>query len=177
MSTLPPPNPDPAAAEMSAQEQAAHDTRQVFVGIVLMISGVMLLPVMDAAAKILGTGMAMNPVAVACYRFVMQVVLMAPIVFILAGPRGFIPRPFHIQFLRGAFLAGATIIYFLSIRQMPLANTLAIYFVFPLIVTIISGVFMGESVGPRRYAAVLVGFIGVLWSSARARTRWNRSPF
>ena len=162
MSTMPPPNPDAATAAAPIVAVEREDARQVFIGIVLMTVGVMLLPIMDSSAKILGGQLSMNPVAVACYRFVMQIVLMAPIVLYISGLRGFIPRPLHIQFLRGAFLGGATIIYFLSIRQMPLATTLAIYFLFPLIVTVLSGLFMGEAVGPRRYAAVLVGFVGVV---------------
>jgi len=45
---------------------------------------------------------------------------------------------------------------------MPLADALALIFVSPLLVTALSPWVLGESVGPRRKLAVLVGFLGAL---------------
>ena len=45
---------------------------------------------------------------------------------------------------------------------MPIADAIAIFFVEPLILTLISAVFLGEKIGWRRLAAVAVGFIGAL---------------
>lgn len=64
--------------------------------------------------------------------------------------------------LRGIVGAGAIFGFFLSFRYLPLAEAYTIFFVSPLIVTALSGPMLGEPVGWRRWAAILVGFIGVL---------------
>ena len=52
--------------------------------------------------------------------------------------------------------------FFLAFAAMPLADAVAIAFAGPLFLTLLSIPFLGEQVGPRRWAAVIVGFIGVL---------------
>ena len=47
-------------------------------------------------------------------------------------------------------------------RALPLATTTAIGFISPLFVTILSIFFLKEKVGLRRWAAIVVGFLGVL---------------
>lgn len=51
---------------------------------------------------------------------------------------------------------------FYALARMPLATVVAIMFAAPLFVTALSVPLLGEHVGPRRWAAVLVGFVGVL---------------
>lgn len=52
--------------------------------------------------------------------------------------------------------------FFYGLSKMPLVNTLTLAFTAPLIVTALSVPVLGERVGPRRWAAVVVGFVGVL---------------
>lgn len=52
--------------------------------------------------------------------------------------------------------------YYLAVASMPLAEVVAIVFSAPLFVTAMSAVFLREQVGPRRWGAVLAGFVGVL---------------
>ncbi len=68
--------------------------------------------------------------------------------------------PMHM--LRGLCVVFANMTFFLGLAAMPLADAVAIFFVSPLVITVFSVVFLGETVGPRRWAAVGVGFIGVL---------------
>ncbi|MFV2093186.1 MAG: DMT family transporter, partial [Hyphomicrobiales bacterium] len=63
---------------------------------------------------------------------------------------------------RGVLLAVATLMFFTSLAVLPLADAIAIFFVEPLILTVLSAVFLGEPVGWRRLLAVAVGFIGAL---------------
>jgi drug/metabolite transporter (DMT)-like permease len=62
--------------------------------------------------------------------------------------------------------AGCTVsdmtMFVASISLMPLADTVTIGFAAPLIMTILSVLLLKERVGPRRWAAVVVGFIGVV---------------
>lgn len=70
-------------------------------------------------------------------------------------------RP-RLSILRGlcGFVSYTT--YYLAVASLPLAEVVAIVFTAPLFVTVMSAIFLREEVGPRRWAAVVVGFIGVL---------------
>jgi drug/metabolite transporter (DMT)-like permease len=50
----------------------------------------------------------------------------------------------------------------MGLAALPLAEIAAIKFSGPLMITILSVVILGETVGPRRWLALLVGFMGVL---------------
>lgn len=52
--------------------------------------------------------------------------------------------------------------FFWALSLMPLANVVALTFAAPLIMTVLSVFMLGETVGPRRWAAVVIGFVGVL---------------
>jgi drug/metabolite transporter (DMT)-like permease len=64
--------------------------------------------------------------------------------------------------LRGVFLLLSTLGFFLGLRALPMADALAIYFIYPFIVTALSPLFLGEHPGWRRWTAVGFGFIGSL---------------
>ena len=67
-----------------------------------------------------------------------------------------------LQLIRAAALFGATSCMYVAITRMQLGDASAIQFLAPVLVTALSGLLLGEHVGPRRWAAVLFGFIGVL---------------
>ena len=64
--------------------------------------------------------------------------------------------------LRGVLLFGGYTCYYLAIASVSLAEASSIFVVAPLLLTALSVPVLGERVGPRRWAAVVVGFIGVL---------------
>lgn len=66
------------------------------------------------------------------------------------------------QLLRVTFVMVSNVTYFLGLAVLPLADAVAIAFVSPLIVTILSVLILHEPVGPRRWAAVAAGFVGVI---------------
>jgi drug/metabolite transporter (DMT)-like permease len=75
------------------------------------------------------------------------------------------------ELLRGLFLAGATFFNFFALKYLPLTVTVSILFATPLVVCAASVPLLGERVGPRRWSAVGVGFLGVLvvtrpWSAS-----------
>ena len=69
---------------------------------------------------------------------------------------------FGMQFLRGLFLVGTTLLFFLAIRTMPLADATSIMFLSPILVTALSVPLLREQVGPRRWLGVAAGFAGAL---------------
>ncbi|MEO0503610.1 MAG: DMT family transporter, partial [Pseudomonadota bacterium] len=64
--------------------------------------------------------------------------------------------------LRGFLLASATLFNFITLLYLPLTVTGSIMFSAPIIVCALSWPLLGERVGPWRWAAIMVGFIGVL---------------
>ena len=63
---------------------------------------------------------------------------------------------------RSFFQAGAMLIYFGCLSVLPIGVVVAGLFTSPLFVVLISIVFQGKTVGPFRWAAVVIGFVGAL---------------
>ena len=150
-----PVNPAPLAP--LPPEQAEDDARG---GIVLMALAVFMLPVMDGIAKYLGADY--GPIQIGMLRFVMQVVFTLPFALWMVGARALIPHPFGLQVLRGMLIGMGTVFFFAALRFMPIAETLAIFFISPLLVTAISALLLRERVGIRRWSAVVAGFVGAM---------------
>jgi drug/metabolite transporter (DMT)-like permease len=64
--------------------------------------------------------------------------------------------------LRGLALLASTILNFIAVRYLPLTVTSAISFTMPLLLCVLSIPILGETVGWRRWLAIMVGFGGVL---------------
>ena len=70
-------------------------------------------------------------------------------------------RPW-LQFWRALLLIIESAIFMLAFKLMPIGDVHAVAAVAPLLVVALSVPLLGEKVGPRRWLAVFVGFIGVL---------------
>lgn len=71
-------------------------------------------------------------------------------------------RRLPLQIVRALCLVVVTLLAMLAFRVMPIAETTAILFSAPLMVTLAAGPLLGEQVGPVRWAAVAIGFVGVV---------------
>ena len=67
-----------------------------------------------------------------------------------------------LNLVRSALAFASYMSFYLALAEMSLAETVAIGFSAPLFITLLSALFLGERVGPARWAAVLVGFGGML---------------
>lgn len=76
------------------------------------------------------------------------------------GPIRFSKPWLHV--LRGALVGCSTHLGFYAISEIPLATATVLFFSAPIFTTLFAPLVLGERVGPRRWAAVLVGFVGVL---------------
>jgi drug/metabolite transporter (DMT)-like permease len=63
---------------------------------------------------------------------------------------------------RGALNFTAYTAYYLGLAALPIATCVALFFTAPLFITLLSVAALGERVGPRRWTAVVVGFLGVV---------------
>jgi len=69
---------------------------------------------------------------------------------------------FHAQSARALCFAASGFLWVLGLRFLPLADAVSITFMSPILVTALAPFVLGESVGWRRWAAVLIGFCGAL---------------
>ncbi len=127
-------------------------------GILLYIPAMAIVPLMDGIAKHLSTEMSVMQVSWA--RYFAHFAILLPIILIKHRPAQLIPSQPILQLVRGGLLLVSTVCFFWAISLMPLADALAIVFVSPLVVTALSPWLLGETVGLRRWSAVVVGFIG-----------------
>ena len=130
-------------------------------GIAFLLTAMAILPVIDVLAKYLGQ--AGLPILVVVWaRALFGGLMTLPFALRAEGMRAFLPaHPLH-HLGRAVPLYGATFLFFLGLKHLPIADALAIFFVNPLVIVILSALFLRERVGPRRWAAVGVGFLGTL---------------
>lgn len=134
---------------------------QTLRGIALMLAAMAILPFLDVCAKILGR-QGVPVIEVVWARMVFGTLFTLPFAWRAAGAGVLVPARPVVHGFRAAFLIGATAFFFLGLQYMPIADTLAIFFVQPLVVTALSPFVLGERVDGRRWAAVVVGFLGTL---------------
>lgn len=129
-------------------------------GIMLMISGVFLFGVMEVMVKTLAQDYEIIQIVWARFLFHFLIFLA---LFSRSGLIGISAtrRP-GLQIARSFLLLAATTFFFFALRYLPLADATSIGFVSPLLVTALAIPFLGEKVGARRWAAIMVGFAGML---------------
>jgi drug/metabolite transporter (DMT)-like permease len=144
---------------MSGAEAPAKDQSLAGIGFVLL--AVLIIPGMDAVAKLVSGDL--SPGQIAWARFLFLLLFTLPFARAAAGSwRAMIPPRPRLNALRGPIHAVASFFFFGAIATMPLADALALAFVQPLFLTALSPIFLGERIGVRRWTAVGVGFVGAL---------------
>ena len=119
-----------------------------------------MLPIMDGFAKYLSSTLPVLQITWSRYFF--TVVIALPIMLIFFRKNLTWTEQPKLQLIRGLLLFCANVLFFYSISIISLSKALTLAFIAPLIVTILSPVLLGEKVGLRRWAAVIIGFIGSL---------------
>lgn len=130
-------------------------------GIGLMLVAMAVLPYLDVAAKFLGQ-QGIPVLQIVWGRMAFGAALTLPFVLRSDGVAAFLPSLPVYQSLRAILLLASTAFFFAGLRYLSVADTLAIFFVQPLVLTLLSPFVLGEHVGWRRWLAVAVGFGGTL---------------
>ena len=138
----------------------AHQRHLRLTGIALMCGAVATFSCLDTTGKYLLRYM--DPLQVVWARyfgaFLLALIFLNPI----TRPKMMTTtRPF-LQFGRSALLLGSTALAFFALRYLQLDEALAILFSTPFLVALLCGPLLDEWVGWRRWAAIGVGFFGVL---------------
>ena len=94
-------------------------------------------------------------------RFGFGLLFLLPALWAMRGKR-FAPGVGRMFLGRGALHVVAVILWFYAMARVPVAEMAAIAFLGPVIVLVIGGLLLGEGLGARRIAAVLVAVVGGL---------------
>lgn len=141
----------------SARSLPVQDTVR---GIVLMCGAFLMFSLLDTTAKYLGRHYPMAQVVWA--RYIGHAGVALVFVWIHWRQRPWRSARPRLQLVRGTLLLLGTSLNFLALRYLQLAETASIYFSTPLLVAALAVPILGERIGPRRLAAIVVGFVGVL---------------
>jgi drug/metabolite transporter (DMT)-like permease len=128
--------------------------------IVTICIGVGFLVLNDAIAKLLTSHY--EPAQIIFVRNMIAAPLIAAAIYVLRGSAGLRTQSLQVHALRGLLMFAGAYLYFRSLAVLPLAEATALVFSAPIFITVLSVPLLGETVGWRRWGAVLVGFLGVL---------------
>lgn len=117
--------------------------------------------ILNAMSKTLSTS-GYPVIEVIWARYVFAFVFMLAMFLPRSGLKLFSIHRLDTQVVRGLLLFFSSYLFFHGVVYLPLATAASISLASPIIVTALSSRLLGEPVGPRRWAAVVVGFIGAL---------------
>jgi drug/metabolite transporter (DMT)-like permease len=156
LDSAPLPLPEKKPAARPAPARADRPLR----GIALILASTVFLGTSDATSKYLSA--TLPSIEIAWIRFLVFALIMVPAM--LPGSPLFALRTGRpdLQGMRAVALLGSSLLFISGLRYLPIAEASATSFISPLFVTALSIIFLGESVGLRRWLATAVGLIGVL---------------
>jgi len=129
-------------------------------GILFLTTALTLNAVKDGVAKMIGVHY--SPLMLVWIHVVFASLVLMPVVWKKYGAAMVLPRPFIPQTIRCAFFLLGIGLFYWSLNFIPLADTTAMVFIAPIVVTALSPLLLGEKLGLHRTLAVVVGFIGML---------------
>jgi drug/metabolite transporter (DMT)-like permease len=140
--------------------RSASTASQVTTGITLMFLSVLVSPIIDIFAKLAIVTIPSAEITAA--RFVVQALCMLPIVLWRRTWADFSWRQSMFHAMRGAIITVSMVSFVTTLKYMAVADAIAIFFVEPIMLTILSSIFLKETIGWRRYTACGVGFFGAM---------------
>ncbi len=116
---------------------------------------------LDTSAKWLVTG-GYAVIFVVWVRFLSQAIILLVLYRGWNNPRLWRMENPALQIIRGLLLPSMTVLNFFALQYLQLAQTVSVLLAAPLLVAALAGPMLGEWAGPRRWIAIIFGFIGVL---------------
>jgi drug/metabolite transporter (DMT)-like permease len=141
-------------------EAALNSNNSVARGIMAIVAGVFLFSIADGFGKWFGMA-GYHTTQIVFFRYLFGLLPVGIVVW-HAGIGALMTRRPLAHIARGIMMFTALSLFFRGLRDVPLAEGIAVAFSAPLFVTAMSAPVLGEKVGPQRWAAVLIGFFGML---------------
>ena len=129
-------------------------------GALLCVMAVALFACMDTVTKYLSQT---HPVPlIVAARYLGNLLLMVGFIVPRHGRQMIRTQRTGLVWVRALCLALASLLIGFALQRMPVAETTAILFLSPILLTIVAGPFLNERVGPVGWIATLAGFAGVM---------------
>ena len=144
---------------MAAPLQASVNTDN-FKAIIYIIGTFLSFAILDGAAKY--ASQSIDILFLVWSRFVVQAIMICVITHPSEWKKVIVFRRPWLQLFRAAILLGATVFNFFALRELQLAQTVSVLFCSPFMIAILGIILLKESVGIKRWSAILIGFCGVL---------------
>lgn len=141
-------------------EPDAPETGSFAMAVVLLVAGLATASLSGAFLKLMAAEL--NVAVMTFGRYAGYLVVLLPIAVWRYGRQVVLPPAAPIQFLRATLILCATLSFVFSVRYLPLANTVAILYIYPFIVALLSPWLLAERAGPAIWFGVVCGFIGIL---------------
>ncbi|MDX6750422.1 DMT family transporter [Geminicoccaceae bacterium 1502E] len=128
--------------------------------VLLILAGMVAFTTNDALVKLLTERLPVGQV-----MFVRGIAVVALLLALLRRRHRAVPLAACLQrhvVVRALLEAGITFCFLAALARMPIANATTLFFSAPIMLTVLAALVLGEQVGPRRWAAVVVGFVGVV---------------
>lgn len=145
--------------EMS-DTSAAREASSPVTGILLVIAGVSLGAVNGALFKALTP--LLPEVLITFGRYLVYLAIMLPVALWRRGPMVFWPPRPWLQIVRGVVQCLGTLAFVAAAVGMPVADAIALLYVYPFLVTATAPFALGERVPPIAWVGVAGGFLGVI---------------
>ena len=128
--------------------------------IVTMLAAVGLFSLMDSGLKLLSARY--PPLEVATLRGAASFPWVLAWALATIGWRPLLRIRWPLHVLRAVLSVAMIACFVYALKRLPLSTAYTIFFIAPILITVLSGPFLGEHVGPRRWTAIMVGFVGVV---------------
>ena len=128
-------------------------------GILYILLGMMVFAVQDSIMKYIYSFV--NLYEVYLVRTLVSLIIILLFLKLTKRPIVFKTQYPLLTFCRVIFFFFGFSSFYISLTVLPLGFATALFFVTPFLITIFAHFFLKEEIGPRRWAAVVVGFIGV----------------
>ena len=132
----------------------------VLIGISMIVASVFMLSLGDALVKWISAGLSLWQVFIVRSLFAIPLCLL--VLLFLRQPLTVVAKNTGWVFLRSLLLVVMWILFYFALPNLSLPVAAAALYTAPLFVTLFSALLLGETVGPWRGAAIILGFCGVL---------------
>lgn len=129
-------------------------------GVYFLSAGIAMFSLQDVAVKWLSAGYAVTEIVFV--RSLIGVPLLLMLVGIDHKSQTLKTRHPRLNLLRSSLMFVSYVSFYLALSAMSLAETVAIAFSSPMFITLFSVIFLGATVGARRWVAIAIGFLGVV---------------
>lgn len=144
----------------TSHDRPSVASSEVTFGLLFMFLSVLVSPLIDIFSKLATVTIPSAEVTAA--RFVVQAATMLPLALWRGARIEFSLKQSWFHAIRGGMVTISMICFVTTLKVMAVADAIAIFFVEPIILTVLSSIFLKETIGWRRYMACAVGFLGAM---------------